>query len=1240
MSARAILPDPPVGTTDHFPRAKRRGFALLITVTLLAFLVLLLVSLASLTRVETRVAGNNQNLSQARQNALMALNIALGELQEHTGPDQRVTAPADIQIPDTAAIAPATSGEDALDVLDGYWAGPRNRRWTGSWKNVNTADPDDYDPNNAPAFNPRPGLQSWLVSGNENIPEPADPADADAGDRFVFKPTDIVTGLTPASTPLDEIMDEHGKAHRLLVKASAGVTATDPASLNRAVTAPQVRIESSSVPGGDGTPVTVGHYAWWVGDEGVKARANMIDPHRPPTGAAADHPENIKRRQSAQRPVIEAMTTDGLDGLAKLYPANDPTLAGIVAPAQLGFVGTDDSFQSELKTRYHDLTVTSRGVLADVRHGGLKRDLSYILSRATLTDFRTALKASSGYDPVPSGNWNPLISADSTPYAAFPDPVGTGAPAYVDTTGGIFDYSATWEQLWSFYNMGNDVGASPAGAFSAGAVTPRPSSATRQGIHPVLVQGKLFYRLRIADAPPDPDGVNRTGNIWVDVIPSVVLGNPYNVPLGPADYILTFADEAKPKLAFGTGSDFPGSFYLPRTDLKNSYTGDIQFVLKSTGFAPGEAKVFSLDKDLEIPRTTAAQKLAKAQMIEGFDTETNLSYDTGKTIPNVPVKMEPLPEVKNPPLVEKIPTQVGLYIHVSNMGAMLYMEDLTAPNLISLVSGRRPGTAEEAEANPEFGFLIHPISSGQWQGGGVFFALVDGASRSVQQAVFYQNNYRAPFLNYDGAGTLSSGQHAVPWVRVFAKTGLTGGNTDDPNPYLWANLMQDDRQSSRVRWGVLNRGGGTFADEVPVSLEGSAGSKNLLYDVPAPNRKITALGQLQHFDIGGHRTGQDTAKKAEKIYPVTVHTWQVNYPIGNSYPNPRVDRDRVLVSKKHYEYHYDGSYLLNDILWDRFYFSSYPDTGDFDFSEESLVNSRYKPFRDANQVAHDDEARFRGVYQAAENLLVDGAFNVNSTSVEAWKAVLSGLKDVPIGTETTAANLSAPFTRTISPAGNSLDAKAGNTDAAWSGFRNLTAREVHAIAQEMVLQVRLRGPFLSMAQFVNRHLPETPRRTGENDLFPTSDDPFDLGLRGALQAAIDKVINKNTDVAAPFNEPSDGKSTSKPTLAEVAYRMPTITSGFPGYLLQGDVLSAVGPNLAARSDTFTIRTYGDVVNPVTSVIEGRAWCEAVVQRTPDYVVSKNGSIGNDPDEAPTGDNVKFGRRYEIVSFRWLGPNDI
>ena len=68
------------------------GFALLIVVTLLGFIVVLLLGLATYTRIETTIAGNTQRQAQARENALLALNVALGQLQKHAGPDRRVTA--------------------------------------------------------------------------------------------------------------------------------------------------------------------------------------------------------------------------------------------------------------------------------------------------------------------------------------------------------------------------------------------------------------------------------------------------------------------------------------------------------------------------------------------------------------------------------------------------------------------------------------------------------------------------------------------------------------------------------------------------------------------------------------------------------------------------------------------------------------------------------------------------------------------------------------------------------------------------------------------------------------------------------------------------------------------------------------------------------------------------------------------------------------------------------------------
>lgn len=80
-----------------------------------------------------------------------------------------------------------------------------------------------------------------------------------------------------------------------------------------------------------------------------------------------------------------------------------------------------------------------------------------------------------------------------------------------------------------------------------------------------------------------------------------------------------------------------------------------------------------------------------------------------------------------------------------------------------------------------------------------------------------------------------------------------------------------------------------------------------------------------------------------------------------------------------------------------------------------------------------------------------------------------------------------------------------------------------------------------------------------------------------------------------------------------------------------------------RSDTFLIRTYGDA-RDASGKILARAWCEAVVQRMPEYV---------DPTDRPeaaegwpgaadklTATNALFGRRIEIRSFRWLGAEEI
>ncbi len=79
-------------------------------------------------------------------------------------------------------------------------------------------------------------------------------------------------------------------------------------------------------------------------------------------------------------------------------------------------------------------------------------------------------------------------------------------------------------------------------------------------------------------------------------------------------------------------------------------------------------------------------------------------------------------------------------------------------------------------------------------------------------------------------------------------------------------------------------------------------------------------------------------------------------------------------------------------------------------------------------------------------------------------------------------------------------------------------------------------------------------------------------------------------------------------------------TGSPTYI---QIMAVLGPLLTVRSDTFRIRAYGEAVNSLATVpVEARAVCEAIVQRT--------------PLAAPNG----LGRKFVLIDFRWLGPNDL
>jgi len=99
----------------HRP-APNHGFALVIALSLMAFILLLILSITTLVRVETQSANIQLAQLKARMNAQLGAMVALGDLQRYTGPDQRVTARADI------LTAPGSSGRAGQQKWTGVWS--------------------------------------------------------------------------------------------------------------------------------------------------------------------------------------------------------------------------------------------------------------------------------------------------------------------------------------------------------------------------------------------------------------------------------------------------------------------------------------------------------------------------------------------------------------------------------------------------------------------------------------------------------------------------------------------------------------------------------------------------------------------------------------------------------------------------------------------------------------------------------------------------------------------------------------------------------------------------------------------------------------------------------------------------------------------------------------------------------------------------------------------------------------
>lgn len=341
------------------------------------------------------------------------------------------------------------------------------------------------------------------------------------------------------------------------------------------------------------------------------------------------------------------------------------------------------------------------------------------------------------------------------------------------------------------------------------------------------------------------------------------------------------------------------------------------------------------------------------------------------------------------------------------------------------------------------------------------------------------------------------------------------------------------------------------------------------------------------------------------------------YQVGNSW-----GADGTKNTLKWFDLYYFSGFSRNDNV------DTYDGTQDLPNPALTLFDTTSPTNKLTNWAAgqNDDQSASQVV---AQDLLVKNRFNLNSTSIAAWKAVLGSLRinnwsylDYP---EDDTSNLSALTTTTDTRGGlftrysHSLPETyetdetpkfegngASTVPVAPSAFyrrgaRYLTSTQLENLATEITNLLKQRGrPFFSMQEFLSR-------TSGSNTSL--------------LETAIANTLTTNGRQTWNHEWETTGEITDD-TVNNIE-----IDHFSPGFLTQADIMTAIGPMLAPRSDTFKIRVKAESFNfqnnrPVEAALE------AIVQRTPELVDAN--TLPNGPAE----------RKFKIIHIKWLSPEEI
>ena len=1140
-----------------------KGFALVITLMLMILLTVIAVGLLTLSSITLRTTSQGEAMALAKSNARLGLMLAIGEIQKELGPDQKITAVSEI-------LTPGDSGNSP----------PKYPHLTGVWNSR------QEDLNTTPDYDRQKAFQRWLVSATN--------------------PEALLNASFPQSGSFD---------HPVLM---AGAHGTGNSGLST---------YAGAVPVVAAKPLLQSDVAWWVADENCKGFTNPVD-----SRMLAKHPPAVPE-------LLAAAGTPGAYSMQAIdteYPANTPTAAKVVTHRQLSLAMSPGGTPHDW---FHDLSPYSQGLLTNVVKGGWRHDLNLYLEQ-----------------PRPADPW---------PNSPAPTEIGPNGKYALSE---INDYDILpWKYLYNYYHLKERI------AMNAG----RPVLKAWRGINnlnpddltnprwnagvlrptPVLVRAVIFVAF---GSITDPNDASKFA-LRFYTYPVITLWNPYNVDLTVNAKELTFLMTSLPmthKISINGSYTETYRWVVPpgATGATNNTGSGNQPVLNNNlTLLAGEAKMLSPSP------TTPSGWAGNGIHFNYWMEEVPFVYsqsspggqwgDSGHAAAGVATSGTASDTVT-------LETTVSKW----DQGGNAYLLDYPATfDIRSEHCGPDDGNWPTYQWGQKMGWL-HESSTPD-------IASPDRISKTNKPSATLGHIFKAPqpFMAVD-VQLKALDETELPnktWrdcIPGHAYEGVTKGLAS-ATPYF--------AQQYKLQFKTLNsyQEASSYLQTVPGNAIHSyfggsyfpSAGQSWITDREVPLAPFTSIAQLQHVP----------QSSCDNMYSSGFHFQ--NHAIGNSFSSPGVPADKLktggwsfcidgwtnsyggTIDGKTYPMNQfytrpniDRSYTANFLLWDDYFFSSMAAQNDvlrsgnsrpldkvindFFSGDTALPNERYKPFLDGKPAGDTTKRLLNGsalganAYQeVASHLLVDGAFNINSTSAAAWKTMLAAAHHKNIVTMMAGAGPADSGThsyvvsRFSMPNGPASDA--GTTNPTWQGYHELTETQLGELADAIVRQVKLRGPFRSLAEFINRRLgPESDERT----------------KYGALQAALE-------DPAVSINAKIRSAQITAADIAGASYQNKSAAlgpryQGSPPYVTQADLLNAMGPVLTARSDTFMVRGYGQARDASGKII-ARAWCEAVVRRLPAYV-DPTDTAETEPTKLKSSINKLFGRRFEVFGFRWLGEHEI